>query len=112
LFDPAAGKQKVDLNSYQWSPRGNAILLEGEDNLWLLDPQTGGLRRLTQGGDEKEVPQFSPAGDRIAFVKKNDLYVVEVKSGLIRQLTHDGSDVIYNGRLDWVYEEELADRST
>jgi dipeptidyl-peptidase-4 len=61
---------------------------------------------------EKEVPAFSPAGDRIAFVKKHDLYVVEVKSGIVRQLTHDGSDTVYNGRLDWVYEEELANRST
>ncbi len=112
LFDPAGGKEKLDLSSYQWSPRGDAILLEGENDLWLLDPQTGGLRRLTQDGEAKEVPAFSPAGDRIAFVKKHDLYVLDVKSGAIRQLTHDGSDTIYNGRLDWVYEEELANRST
>ena len=45
-------------------------------------------------------------------MKKHDLYVVDVKSGAVRQLTHDGSDTIYNGRLDWVYEEELANRST
>jgi dipeptidyl-peptidase-4 len=112
LFDPSAVREKLDLSSYQWSPRGDAILLEGEKDLWLLDPQTGGLRRLTQDGEEKEIPAFSPVGDGIAFVKKHDLYVVDVKSGAIRQLTHDGSDTIYNGRLDWVYEEELANRST
>ena len=112
LFDPAGRKQKLNLSPYQWSPRGDTILVEGENNLWLLDPQTGGLKRLTQGDDAKEVPTFSPAGDRIAFVKKHDLYVVDVKSGAVRQLTHNGSDTIYNGRLDWVYEEELADRST
>ena len=112
LFDPAGTNEKLDLGSYQWSPRGDAILMEGENDLWLLDPQTGGIRRLTQDGEAKEVPAFSPAGDRIAFVKKHDLYVVDVKSGALRQLTHDGSDTIYNGRLDWVYEEELADRST
>ena len=112
IFHPAGGQEKLDLNSYQWSPRGDAILLGGEKDLWWLDPQTGGLRRLTQDGEAKEVPAFSPAGDRIAFVKKHDLYVVEVKSGAIRQLTHDGSDTIYNGRLDWVYEEEMANRST
>ena len=112
IFHPADRKEKLDLNSYQWSPRGDGVLLAGENDLWLLDPQTGGLRRLTQDGEAKEVPTFSPAGDRIAFVKKHDLYVVEVKSGAIRQLTHDGSDTIYNGRLDWVYEEELANRSS
>ena len=112
LFDPAGTNEKLDLGSYQWSPRGDAILMEGQNDIWLLDPQTGGIRRLTQDGEAKEVPAFSPAGDRIAFVKKHDLYVVDVKSGALRQLTHDGSDTIYNGRLDWVYEEELADRST
>ena len=85
---------------------------KGKTISWLLDPQTRGLRRLTQDGEAKEVPAFSPAGDRIAFVKKHDLYVVDVKSGAVRRLTHDGSDTIYNGRLDWVYEEELANRST
>jgi len=112
IFHPANGQEKLDLGSYQWSPRGDAILLEGENDLWLLDPQAGGLRRLTEDPETKEVPAFSPAGERIAFVKKHDLYVLEVKSGSIRQLSHDGSDTIYNGRLDWVYEEELANRST
>jgi dipeptidyl-peptidase-4 len=112
LLRPASGQEKLDLSSYQWSPHGDAILLEGEGDLWLLDPQTGGVRRLTHDGVAKEVPAFSPADDRIAFVKKHDIYVVEVKSGAVRRLTHDGSDTIYNGRLDWVYEEELANRSS
>ncbi len=112
LFRPGEEKEKLNLRSYQWSPRGDAMLLAGEKDLYLLDPQTGGLRRLTQDGQEKEVPTFSPAGDRIAFVRKHNLYVVDVKGGAVRRLTHDGSDTIYNGRLDWVYEEELANRST
>jgi len=112
LFNPAGGKQRLNLNSYQWSPRGDVILLEGDNDLWLLDPPTLGLRRLTQDGEAKEVPAFSPTGDEIAFVKKHDLYVVDVKSGAVRQLTRDGSDTVYNGRLDWVYEEELANRSS
>ena len=41
LFNPLDRKEKLDLNSYQWSPRGDAILFEGENDLWLLDPQTG-----------------------------------------------------------------------
>jgi dipeptidyl-peptidase-4 len=112
LFNPSGGKEKLDVNSYQWSPRGDAILLQGENDLWLFDPQDGGVRRLTHDGEAKEVPTFSPAGDRIAFVKKHNLYVVDVKGGAIRQLTRDGSDTIYNGRLDWIYGEELANRST
>jgi dipeptidyl-peptidase-4 len=112
LFDPSIRKEKVALDSYQWSPRGDAILLEGENDLWLLEAQSGQLRRLTQDEDAEEVPAFSPAGDRIAFVKKHDLYVLDLEKGAARRLTQDGSGTVYNGRLDWVYEEELADRST
>jgi dipeptidyl-peptidase-4 len=112
LFDPSGQKEKLDLESYQWSPRGDAILLEGDNDLWLLNPQTGGLRRLTQDAAVEEVPAFSPAGNRIAFVKRHNLYVLDLASGAARRLTRDGSDTIYNGRLDWVYEEELANRST
>jgi dipeptidyl-peptidase-4 len=112
LFDASGRKEEFDLKSYQWSPRGDAILLTGENDLWVLNPQTGGLRRLTQDAEVEEVPTFSPAGNRIAFVKKHDLYVFDLATGAARRLTRGGSETIYNGRLDWVYEEELANRST
>lgn len=112
LFNPSDHTEKLDLSSYQWSPRGDLILFEGQNDLWLLDPQTGGLRQLTKDGKAKEVPAFSPTGNRIAYVQKHNLYVADVESGAVRQLTHDGSDTLYNGRLDWVYEEEMANRST
>ncbi len=76
--------------------------MAGENDLWLLNPDTKGLRRLTHDGVVKEVPTFSPSGDRIAFIKQHDLYVVDVATGVMRRLTHDGSDTIYNGLLDWV----------
>jgi len=112
LFNPADRSDGLDLNSYQWSPRGDSILLVGRNDFWVLDSQTAGLQRLTHDGVEKEVPTFSPSGDRVAFVKKHNLFIVDIKTGVVRQLTHDGSDTIYNGLLDWVYGEELANRST
>jgi dipeptidyl-peptidase-4 len=112
LFDPSGREEKLDLSSYQWSPRGNEILLSGENDEWLLNPRAGELRRLTHDGIAKEAATFSPSGDRVAFVKQHDLYAVEVGSGAERRLTQDGSDTIYNGLLDWVYGEELADRAT
>jgi len=111
LLDPAGREEALTLESYQWSPAGDSILLEGQGGLWLLETRTGELRRLAKGEDI-EVPAFSPSGDRVAFVMKHDLYVVDVQSGAVRRLTSDGSDTLYNGRQDWVYEEELANRST
>jgi dipeptidyl-peptidase-4 len=112
LLASAGDKDKLNLDSYHWSPNGNALLLHGQNDLWLVDVQTGEKRRLTEDREEEEGATFSPQGDRIAFVKQNDLYAIELKTGLVKRLTYDGSDNILNGKLDWVYEEELAYRST
>ncbi|MGH9451382.1 MAG: DPP IV N-terminal domain-containing protein [Terriglobia bacterium] len=122
LYDVSAGSKRillrheqggpdVRLNSYQWSPDGSRLLLQGGGDLWLLDVKTGKLRRLTHG-QGMEDPAFSPQGDKIGFVQNNNLYVLDVESGRSRQLTTDGSATILNGKLDWVYGEELAYRET
>jgi dipeptidyl-peptidase-4 len=108
LFDPTRYKEKVALATYQWSPRGDALLFQGDGDLWLYETQIGQLRRLTDDSGEEQEPTFSPAGDRVAFVKKNNLYVLNLKNSAVRQLTSDGSKLILNGILDWVYGEELS----
>ncbi len=104
--------ENLDLSSYQWSPDGKTMLIEGEHDLWLFDPASGKLRRLTNDTEEEETATFSPKGDRIAFVKKNDLYALDLKSTTVTRLTSDGSESVLNGKLDWVYGEELANRAT
>jgi dipeptidyl-peptidase-4 len=123
IYDAASGKErellrdtggdlKLSLSSYQWSPKGDVLLLEGQNDLWLLDVESGQQRRLTDDPEEEEDATFSPAGDRIAFVKGNNIYTEELKTGLLKKLTSDGSGDVLNGKLDWVYEEELANRAT
>lgn len=55
---------------------------------------------------------WSPVGHSLAFVNKNDLYVLPgaelgPKDPQIIRVTNDGSEVIFNGVPDWVYEEEV-----
>ncbi len=118
-YDVANGKtRRLDLpaavnpGSYQWSSTGDEILLQGSDNLWVFNARTGDTRQLTNDSAKKEDPTFSPAGDAVAFVKGNNIYTISLKTGKTTQLTRDGSEWIYNGTLDWVYKEELADRAT
>ncbi|MEO6325694.1 MAG: S9 family peptidase, partial [Thermoanaerobaculia bacterium] len=80
------------------------------DDLWLHDVAGKSARRLTHDSDEEEVPTFSPDGTRVAFVRKNDLFVLQVATGVETRLTQSGTEHVYNGKLDWVYEEELANR--
>ncbi len=112
LLDTRGEKEKLNLFSYQWSPKGDALLFEGEYDLWLLDVQSGRKRRLTEDPDPEEVPAFSPSGKRLAFVKRNNLYSLDLGSGSVKALTSDGNENVLNGKLDWVYEEELANRAS
>jgi dipeptidyl-peptidase 4 len=101
------------LEGSQWSPSGTLLLASAASDLWLRDfaGNAGtGLRRLTNDADDEEFPAFSPDGSRVAYVKKNDLWVVDVASGRETRLTTAGSESVLNGKLDWVYEEELANR--
>lgn len=114
LPEEPSGTEKKDrtasLEKYSWSSDGRRVLLTGRGDLWLYDISGGRLARLTHTEGNEEFPTFSPDGRRVAFVRGNDLSVVEVESGRESRLTRDGSEVVYNGKLDWVYEEELANR--
>ncbi|AGO11330.1 AaceriACR073Cp [[Ashbya] aceris (nom. inval.)] len=58
-------------------------------------------------GQNLAVAEWSPDSQRIAYVKENDLYLYSVADGNVSRVTSDGSATIFNGRSDWVYEEEV-----
>ena len=109
IFDPSSQTESIDLTSAEWSPQGNAILLSGASALWLLDIEVGTLKPLAEGGTV-DAPAFFPSGEAVSFVRENDLYTARISDGLVERFTFDGSDTIYNGTLDWVYNEEFATR--
>ena len=98
------------VNDVTWNEAGTALLVSAEDDLWIYEPGAKGARRLTDDPEEEELPLFSPDGTKVAFVKGNDLWTVDVATREATRRTTDGSPTVLNGRLDWVYEEELAGR--
>lgn len=107
---PPERPRRVPLEEYRWSPDGQAILLSGDHDLWILRLSGNRLERLTHGTDDEEFPAFSPDGRRVAFVRRNDLYTIDLSTRAETRLTSDGAEHVFNGKLDWVYEEELASR--
>jgi dipeptidyl-peptidase 4 len=101
----------LPLRGYSWFPSGDTLLVPHDGDIFVVDVRQKSARALVKTPEEEEFPALSPDGRRVAFVRKNDLYVVDVESGRETRLTQSGSDTILNGRLDWVYEEELAARS-
>src|ERR1700677_2020382 len=58
-------------------------------------------------GDDKVLyATLSPDGNSVAFIMKGNLYVRNLLDSKLTQITNDGSDNIFNGVSDWVYEEE------
>lgn len=52
--------------------------------------------------------EISPDGRLAGFERAGDMYVYDLTAGAERRLTRDGSDSIFNGVFDWVYEEEFG----
>lgn len=91
----------------------SAILINNAKDLWHYDISSRLLKRLTNNTTEEKEEDFSPDGKWVSFVRGNDLFAVDVAKGNEKQLTRDGREgdkAIYNGYLDWVYEEELYGR--
>ena len=111
LLDPGKSPGNIDVTSAQWSPQGDRLLLTGDEALWLLDVKTGALTSLVEGGSAKTSVTFTPDGTRISYVQDNDLYVLSLADSQVQRLTTDGGETVFNGALDWVYNEELATRA-
>ncbi len=111
LLDPSKSPDNIDVTSAQWSPQGDRLLLTGDTALWLLDLSTGKLTSLVENTGNVTGQMFTPDGTRISYVQDNDLYVVGIADGQVQRLTTDGGETVFNGALDWVYNEELATRA-
>lgn len=67
-------------------------------------------RWITRQSSSWKDPTLSPDGRRVAYIQDHDLYVMNIESGRVIRLTDDGSTTKLNGRLDWVYQEEVYGR--
>ncbi|MCG6921009.1 MAG: S9 family peptidase [Acidobacteria bacterium] len=106
-----AGPDGLDaLHHATWMPDDRHLLVPAGGDVYIVDTRSGSVRPLVKTDAVEEFPTASPDGKRVAFVRDNDLYSVDVKTGRQTRLTSTGSDTILNGRLDWVYEEELGNR--
>jgi dipeptidyl-peptidase-4 len=105
-------KESFAVDDYQWSPRGDSLLVDSGGDLFLFSLGRRELYRLTEPETANaENPKFSPQGDRVAYVRDVDLHVVEIATRKDTQLTRGGKkNVLLNGVVDWVYGEEIWNR--
>jgi dipeptidyl-peptidase-4 len=92
------------------NPARTAVVLAVADDLYRYDLGGTGTVRLTKAQGKEEEPAWSPDGRSVSFVRGGNLYVVGADGAGERALTSDGGPDVLNGKLDWVYEEELYGR--
>jgi dipeptidyl-peptidase 4 len=104
-------RQLANRGNYDLNPAETAVLINWSNDLFYYEFGSDRAVRLTSNPDPEVGEGFSPDGRMVSFVRGNNLYVEDL--GMQRReraLTSDGSDKILNGRLDWVYQEELYGR--
>jgi dipeptidyl-peptidase-4 len=81
------------------------LLLGGDLFLYRVAPKT--WEQLTASPVRERDPKLSPDGRRVSYRLDDELYVLEIARKKTTRLTHDATSTRWNGRLDWVYPEEL-----
>ena len=109
--EPAA-KAALGKGVFTWNEGRSAFVVEAAEDLYLVDVATAKARRLTDTPAAEDEPSFSPDGRQVAFLRGNDLYRVDLATGGETRLTTGGGETIFNGRLDWVYQEEVYGRGS
>lgn len=95
---------------YNMNPAETAVLLNLANDLFYYQFGSDHVTRLTNDPQPEVNEQFSPDGRLISFVRNNNLFVLDLETFHEHALTTDGSEKIINGRLDWIYQEELYGR--
>ena len=107
----ADARQLANRGNYNLNPAETAALINWSNDLFYYEFGSDRAIRLTSNPEEEVGEAFSPDGKMVSFVRENNLYVEDLSmQRRERALTRDGSAKILNGRLDWVYQEELYGR--
>lgn len=84
-----------------------AAVLNGELWTWTQDK---GARRIKQGLKNVRRFEMAPDASAVSYISGFDLFIVRTKDGKTFRVSKDGSDDLFYGELDWVYQEEVYGR--
>ena len=97
--------------SYTFNHDHSALLVSIADDLYFWRLGADRLARLSSSPGDEEFPAFSPDGRLVVYVRGFDLFVSDPQGGE-RPLTTGGGPQLLNGKLDWIYQEEVYGRGT
>lgn len=88
----------VSSRAPSWSPDGSRIAFEsnrsGSWDLYVLELESGSVRRITASRSDDRWPAWSPSGAHLAFVRiaddESDLHIIEMERGPARRFEIEG----------------------
>ncbi|HKY06172.1 MAG TPA: S9 family peptidase, partial [Blastocatellia bacterium] len=109
-FSAEEARRLARRSSYDMNPAQTAALINFGNDLFYYEFGSDKALRLTNSAEEEVGEEFSPDGQMVSYVRSGNIFITDVATGRERALTSDGSATTLNGRLDWVYQEELYGR--
>jgi dipeptidyl-peptidase-4 len=120
LFDPGAlvppgSSQPLRYSSFHWTRDSRHVLFEtdfrpiyrhsGIADFYVLTVASGSL---VLAADDARTAELSPDGRFLGYERGGDLFVYDMDARAERRLTSTGTEDVWNGVFDWVYEEEFG----
>ena len=93
---------------YRWDELGRQILVPAGGDLYLADPATGAVKRLTKTVGDETDSRFSPKGRYVGYVRDQNLYVNDLAGRGERAITKAGRGLISYGVAEFVAQEEMG----
>jgi dipeptidyl-peptidase-4 len=109
-LDADVARRAARPGSPAFDPQKRGFIITALGDLFQYEFASGVLIRLTNDPALEQDPEISPDGRLVAFTRAHDLFVVDLGTQRERRLTTDGSADRLNGRLDYVYQEEIYGR--
>jgi len=82
-----------------------------DGDIFVLELKDARFSRITETAQKELGPTLSPDGKKIAFVRGNEVFLYDLEGESERQLTFDSSETLYNGRLSFMYWEDVFFRN-
>ena len=120
LFDPGAlvmpgTRQPLRYQSFAWSADSRHVLFQtdfrpiyrysGIADFYVYTVADGSL---VLAADDARTAELSPGGRLLGYEREGDLFTFDMETGQERRLTTTGTETVWNGVFDWVYEEEFG----
>lgn len=114
LVVPGTG-QPLEYRSFTWAADSRHVVFQsdfrpiyrysGIADFYVYDVEDGSL---ILAADDARTGELSPDGAFLGYERGGDLYVYDMTAEEERRLTTTGTEDVWNGVFDWVYEEEFG----